>query len=103
MPRCYDENTNRGFYAEKYIEHCEYQNSDEDAPTVTKLIQLTISFTNVKTQLMAFNRTWRYHRHGHLQKLLTKLLLNVYMQRIKIILDIVQYRILDIVQYQKML
>lgn len=47
---------------EKYIEFREYPNEDEDAPTVTKLVRPTIIFTNItKTQLMAFNHTWKYH------------------------------------------
>lgn len=45
---------------EKYVEFREYQNADEDAPTVTKLTRPTIAFTNViKTQLMTFNRIWQ--------------------------------------------
>jgi len=47
---------------EKYIEFREYENEDEDAPTVTKLVRPTTLYTNItKTQLMAFNRTWQYH------------------------------------------
>jgi len=47
---------------EKYIEFREYSNSDEDAPTVTKLIRPTDLFAKiVETQLMTFNRTWQYY------------------------------------------
>jgi len=47
---------------EKYIEFREYLNEDEDAPTVTKLVRPTTLFTNItKTQLMAFNCTWKYY------------------------------------------
>jgi len=47
---------------EKYIEFREYPNTDEDAPTVTKLIRPTTLFINIiKTQLMAFNHTWQHH------------------------------------------
>lgn len=47
---------------EKYIEFREYENIDEDAPTVIKLVRPTTLFTNItKTQLMTFNRTCQYH------------------------------------------
>ncbi|XP_011884001.1 PREDICTED: uncharacterized protein LOC105571140, partial [Vollenhovia emeryi] len=48
--------------SERYIEYREYPNTDEDAPTVTKLVRPTNLFTNViKTQLISFNRTWQHH------------------------------------------
>lgn len=44
---------------EKYIE---YPNADEDASTVTKLVRPTSFFIDIiKTQLMAFNCTWKHH------------------------------------------
>ncbi|KAL6417417.1 hypothetical protein ACFW04_012762 [Cataglyphis niger] len=47
---------------EKYLEFREYQNIDEDAPTVTKLIRPTAFFTKVvETQLAAFNRIWQHY------------------------------------------
>lgn len=47
---------------EKYIEFREYENEDEDAPTVTKLVRPTTLYTNItKTQLMAFNHTQQHY------------------------------------------
>ncbi|XP_072751257.1 uncharacterized protein [Anoplolepis gracilipes] len=47
---------------EKYIAFREYPNIDEDAPTVTKLIRPTTLFAKVvETQLVAFNRSWKYY------------------------------------------
>lgn len=47
---------------ERYIEHREYTNADEDAPIITKLSRPTSLFIDViKTQLMSFNRTWQQH------------------------------------------
>jgi len=61
---------------EKYIEFREYLNEDEDAPTVTKLVRPTTLFTNItKTQLMAFNCTWKYRGNitGHPHRFLKRL------------------------------
>jgi len=45
----------------KNISNSEYLNKDKDAPTVIKLVRLITAFTNIKTLLMAFNRTWQYY------------------------------------------
>lgn len=47
---------------EKYIEFREYQNADEDAPIVTKLIRPTNFFINImRLQLLVFNKTWQHY------------------------------------------
>jgi len=47
---------------EKYIEFREFPNTDEDAPTVTKLVRPTNFFINiVKIQLLVFNEMWQHY------------------------------------------